>query len=75
MFGSKYTRVLGVYNYSVLLYEGLGFMSSIPLLLAALYVTVAYCGNYLNLLLVDRIGCVTCLGKILIFLAVKIAMD
>ncbi|KAJ5080813.1 general substrate transporter [Penicillium angulare] len=56
MFGSESTGILVVYNYSVLLYEGLGFTGSIPLLLAAAYVTVAFCGNYISSLLVDRIG-------------------
>ncbi|KAJ5263938.1 general substrate transporter [Penicillium angulare] len=56
MFGSESTGILVVYNYSVLLYEGLGFTGSIPLLLAAAYVTVAFCGNYISSLLIDRIG-------------------
>ena len=43
-------------DYSVLLYEGLGFTGAIPLLLAAAYVTVACCGNFINSLLVDRVG-------------------
>lgn len=62
MFGSESTGILVVYNYSVLLYEGLGFTGSIPLLLAAAYVTVAFCGNYISSLLVDRIGRKTSLG-------------
>lgn len=62
MFGSESTGILVVYNYSVLLYEGLGFTGSIPLLLAAAYVTVACCGNYISSLLVDRIGRRTSLG-------------
>lgn len=43
-------------DYSVLLYQGLGFKKSIPLVLAAAYVTVAAIGNYLSSLLMDRIG-------------------
>ncbi|UNI21324.1 hypothetical protein JDV02_007323 [Purpureocillium takamizusanense] len=56
MFGSESTGILVVYNYSVLLYQGLGFKGSIPLILAAAYVTVACVGNYINSLLVDRFG-------------------
>lgn len=40
----------------MLLYEGLGFTGAIPLLLAGAYVTVACCGNFINSLLVDRVG-------------------
>jgi len=56
MFGAESTAILVVYNYSVLLYEGLGFKGSLPLILAAAYVTVAMCGNYINSLLIDRVG-------------------
>jgi hypothetical protein len=50
-------------DYSVLLYEGLGYKGSIPLLLAASYVTVACVGNFVNALLIDRIGRVKLLRK------------
>ncbi len=43
-------------DYSILLYQGLGFKGAIPLLLAAAYVTVACIGNFINSLLIDRIG-------------------
>lgn len=50
-------------DYSVLLYQGLGFKGSVPLLLAAAYVTVACVGNYINSLLIDRLGRVNLLCK------------
>lgn len=50
-------------DYSVLLYQGLGFKGSIPLLLAAAYVTVACVGNYVNSVLIDRVGRVNLLCK------------
>jgi hypothetical protein len=43
-------------DYSVLLYQGLGFDNKISLLLAALYVSVACAGNYVSSILVDRLG-------------------
>jgi hypothetical protein len=43
-------------DYSVLLYEGLGFKGAIPLLLAAVYVAVACIGNYINSLLITELG-------------------
>lgn len=64
MFATESTAILVIYNYSVLLYEGLGFSSSNSLLLAAVYVTVACCGNYINSLLVDRLGRVKLLGML-----------
>ncbi|RHZ62623.1 hypothetical protein CDV55_105347 [Aspergillus turcosus] len=56
MFASESTGILVVYNYSVLLYQGLGFDNKISLLLAALYVSVACAGNYVSSILVDRLG-------------------
>ncbi|CAL5868383.1 uncharacterized protein PFLUO_LOCUS2608 [Penicillium psychrofluorescens] len=56
MFASESTGILVVYNYSVLLYQGLGFSNKISLLLAALYVSVACAGNYVSSVLVDRLG-------------------
>ncbi|KAK4944923.1 hypothetical protein LTR10_015842 [Elasticomyces elasticus] len=56
MFGAESTGILVIYNYSVLLYQGLGFSGSLPLILAAAYVSVACCGNYVNSLLIDRVG-------------------
>lgn len=64
MFATESTAILVIYNYSVFLYEGLGFSSSNSLLLAAIYVTVACCGNYINSLLVDRLGRVKLLGEL-----------
>lgn len=63
MFASESTAILVVYNYSVLLYEGLGFSNSVSLLLAAAYVTVACCGNYISSLLMDHVGRVKLLGR------------
>ena len=56
MFGSESTCILVVYNYSVILYEGLGLSNTMSLLLAAVYVTIATCGNYVSSLLMDRVG-------------------
>jgi fucose permease len=64
MFASESTGILVVYNYSVLLYEGLGFNNEISLLLAAAYVTVACIGNFINSILIDRVGRVKLLGKL-----------
>lgn len=50
-------------DYSVLLYQGLGFSNMISLMLAALYVTVACAGNYICSLLIDRVGRVKLLRK------------
>ncbi|KAJ9494968.1 hypothetical protein H2202_009443 [Exophiala xenobiotica] len=61
MFGAESTGILVIYNYSVLLYQGLGFKGSIPLVLAAAYVTVACIGNYINSMIIDRIGRKACL--------------
>ncbi|KAK7890390.1 hypothetical protein LTR67_008276 [Exophiala xenobiotica] len=61
MFGAESTGILVIYNYSVLLYQGLGFTGSIPLVLAAAYVTVACIGNYINSMIIDRIGRKACL--------------
>lgn len=51
-------------DYSVLLYQGLGFKGSLPLILAAAYVSVAMCGNYINSILIDRVGRVRLLCKL-----------
>lgn len=56
MFGAQSTGILVIYNYSVLLYEGLGMPTNIALLLAAAYVTVACIGNYVCAWLVDIFG-------------------
>lgn len=58
---SRYSPNAGT-DYSVLLYQGLGFDNKISLLLAALYVTVACMGNYVCSLLIDRLGRVKLLG-------------
>ncbi|OQU95814.1 hypothetical protein CLAIMM_01981 [Cladophialophora immunda] len=55
-FGTESTGILVIYNYSVLLYQGLGFSGSTSLILAASYVTVACIGNYINSILVDKVG-------------------
>ncbi|CAK7235557.1 hypothetical protein SBRCBS47491_009333 [Sporothrix bragantina] len=56
MFGTESTCILVVYNYSVILYQGLGLSNTVSLLLAAVYVTIATCGNYISSLLMDRVG-------------------
>ncbi|CAK7204028.1 hypothetical protein SEUCBS139899_006779 [Sporothrix eucalyptigena] len=56
MFAAESTGILVIYNYSVLLYQGLGFNNMLSLMLAALYVTVACAGNYICSLLIDRVG-------------------
>lgn len=43
-------------DYSVLIYQGLGQTGSMPLLLSGVYVTIGAMGNYVNSLLVDRVG-------------------
>jgi hypothetical protein len=40
----------------VILYTGLGYSGSIPLLLSAAYVTAAAIGNYICSLVIDRVG-------------------
>lgn len=57
-----------MYNYSVILYEGLGLSNTVALLLAAVYVTIATCGNYVSSLLIDRVGRVKLLRKIFPFI-------
>ncbi len=52
-------------DYSVLLYQGLGFNNMLSLLLAAIYVSVACCGNYVCSLLIDRVGRVKLLSEFL----------
>lgn len=59
----KKNRLIVTTDYSVLLYQGLGFKGSVPLLLAAAYVTVACVGNYINSLVIDRIGRVNLLRE------------
>lgn len=56
MFAAQSTGNLVVYNYAVLLYQGLGFDNMLSLMLAAMYVTVACVGNYFCSLLIDRLG-------------------
>lgn len=65
MFASESTCILVVYNYSLILYEGLGLSNTMSLLLAAVYVTIATCGNYVNSLLIDRVGRVKLLRKLI----------
>jgi len=50
------TGVLVVANYMVLELNNLGVSGALPLLLLAVYNTWAACLNYVNALLIDRIG-------------------
>lgn len=50
------TGVLVISNYMVLELNKLGVEGSIPLLLLAVYNSWAACLNYVNALLIDRIG-------------------
>ncbi|OAA59741.1 General substrate transporter [Niveomyces insectorum RCEF 264] len=56
MFAAQSTANLVVYNYSVLLYQGLGFSNMLSLMLSALFVTIACLGNFVCSLLIDRVG-------------------
>ncbi|OQV09528.1 hypothetical protein CLAIMM_13641 [Cladophialophora immunda] len=56
MWAAEASGNLVIYNFSVILYEGLGFTGSIPLLLSAIYVLYAACLNYVCSLLIDRVG-------------------
>lgn len=40
----------------MLIYQGLGYSGSVPLLISGVYVTIGALGNYVNSLLIDRIG-------------------
>ncbi|KAI9870980.1 MAG: hypothetical protein M1830_003560, partial [Pleopsidium flavum] len=62
MFAAESSGILVIYNYSVILYEGLGYKGSTPLLLSAAYVSCAAVGNYICSLLIDRVGRVRLLG-------------
>ena len=39
-----------------MIYEGLGYRGSVPLLLSGVYLSLGAIGNYVNSLLVDRLG-------------------
>ncbi|OAG33838.1 hypothetical protein AYO21_12057 [Fonsecaea monophora] len=56
MFATESTGILVIYNYSVILYTGLGLSNKISLLLAAVFVTIACIGNGVNALLIDHFG-------------------
>ena len=50
------TGVLVIANYMVLILNNLGVTGSIPLLLLAVYNSYAACLNFVNALILDRIG-------------------
>ncbi|KAK4983485.1 hypothetical protein LTR50_007190 [Elasticomyces elasticus] len=56
MFGNEFTGVLVIANYGVLLYTALGLKTYVPLLLAAVWVTIAIFGNFFAALYLDRVG-------------------
>lgn len=43
-------------DYSVSIYQGLGYSGSTPLLLSGIYVTLGALGNWINAYLADKIG-------------------
>ena len=55
-FIAQSTGVLVVNNYQVLLYKSLGITGSLPLLLNAIYNSLAAFMNFINSLLLDRVG-------------------
>ena len=55
-FIAQSTGVLVVNNYQILLYKSLGITGSLPLLLNAIYNGLAASMNFINSLLLDRIG-------------------
>lgn len=71
--------MLIIADYSILIYKGLGYSGSIPLLISGVYVTVGAVGNYINAILVDRIGrkalFIIGLGGMLVALIFETALD
>lgn len=55
-FLAQSTGVLVINNYQVLLYNGLGLYDEMPLLLYALYVTVAASMNIVSAFIIDKVG-------------------
>ncbi|KAI1630482.1 general substrate transporter [Exophiala viscosa] len=55
-FSNESSGILVIYNYSVLIYKGLGQTGYMPLLLSGVYVTLGAMGNWVNSMLVDRVG-------------------
>ncbi|KEF51771.1 uncharacterized protein A1O9_12108 [Exophiala aquamarina CBS 119918] len=59
-FGTQFiaqsTGVLVVNNYQILLYRSLGITGSLPLLLNAIYNSIAAFMNYINSIVLDRLG-------------------
>ncbi|KAL4805228.1 general substrate transporter [Aspergillus unguis] len=55
-FSNESSGILVIYNYSVLIYKGLGQTGRMPLLLSAIYVTLGAFANYISSLLIDRLG-------------------
>jgi MFS family permease len=70
-FIAQSTGVLVINNYQVLLYNGLGLYNSIPLLLDALYLTIAALINVVSAAIIDRVG----RKKLLIFGIIFCAID
>jgi len=56
MFGSQVTGTTVINNYGPELYAALGFSTSRTLLIGALWITLALCGNCFNALTLDWIG-------------------
>ncbi|KAH8901430.1 general substrate transporter [Thozetella sp. PMI_491] len=55
-FSNESSGILVIYNYSVLIYQGLGMGGNVPLLISAIYTTIGAFGNFVNSLLADWIG-------------------
>ncbi|VUC25612.1 unnamed protein product [Clonostachys rosea] len=78
-FSNESSGILVIYNYSVIIYQGLGFSGHVPLLLSGIYTTIGALGNYVNALLADRIGrkplFIIGLGGCLVSLIFETALD
>jgi MFS family permease len=70
-FLAQSTGVLVINNYQVLLYNGLGLHDDMPLLLYALYVTVAALMNVLSAFIIDKVG----RRKLIIFGLIACSLD
>lgn len=55
-FASQSTGVLGINNYSVIIYKNLGLSASMSLLIYAIYCVVACIGNFASAACMDRLG-------------------
>lgn len=56
MFATQSTGCLGITTFQVIIYESLGLVDSMPLLMYGVYVVVAAFFNYAGAAMVDKIG-------------------